>query len=447
MNWNDYKARNGFTLFNDVHASNDDWDDYEAVNDPASGKKLPNEGHASDDDWDDYEAVNDPASGKKLPNEGHASDDDWDDYEAVNDPASGKKLPNEGHASLTVWLKDNLGTPSVPTSQPIYVTETFVKNITEIYGDFTHNDDEYPTMGITIQGTPVFVECVRFPDCAVIRRRYSDEVKREHPAVGALWQEKLRQYEGKCRTSTVHPHPMNLPFLSGTDIANFDSLRLNPDDPSTFDGEHPYPVILINITAAGKLEMLGFWVTDGRAYKVDVKPVRDDSQLVKQAWQRAEKMPFFTEEAEMARRINRCVSKEWEIVLGVNRRTGGKAIKAVRSDGKKVLVRFNSETPLGLSVGGAAPHGFCFETYFDWTRMFNDLADREEQNSAPAEVDTGKISSDQGSSLSGTAGDKTSSTGVVNMKDTQDEKKVGLSTDNASPNELKHSVSRYSATA
>ena len=60
---------------------------------------LPNEARSATDGWDDYEAVNNPASGKKLPNEGHAADDDWDDYEAVNDPASGKKLPNEGHAT------------------------------------------------------------------------------------------------------------------------------------------------------------------------------------------------------------------------------------------------------------------------------------------------------------------------------------------------------------
>ena len=155
----------------------------------------PNERHSSDDASDDDEAVNDPASGKKLPNEGHASDDDWDDYEAVNDPASGKKLPNEGHATtLAGRLLESVGRHSAaPSSQPIYVTDTFVKNISEIYGEFAPHDDEYPAMGITIQGSPVFVECVRFPDCAVVRRRVTDEVKREHSAVGALWQEKLQQ--------------------------------------------------------------------------------------------------------------------------------------------------------------------------------------------------------------------------------------------------------------
>lgn len=381
MNWNEFKLLHNTLLPNEAHASDDDWDDYEAVNDPASGKKLPNEGHAAEDDWDDYEAVNDPASGKKLPNEGHASDDDWDDYEAVNDPASGKKLPNEGHATtLTGRLMESVGLSAAPTSQSIFVTENFVKNISEIYGSFSPKDDEYPAMGITIQGAPVFVECLRFPDCAVVRRRATDEVKREHPAVGAIWQEKLREHDGKCRTSTVHIHPMNFPSLSGTDISNFDSLRLNPDDPSTFDGEHPYPVVLINLTGSGKLEMLGFWVSDGRAHQVDVQPIRDDSSVVKQAWRRAKKMPFFTEEGNIARRINQRVSKDWNVELGINPRTGDKAIKALRRDGKKVLVRFNSETPLGLSVGGATPRGFCFEDYFDWTRLFDDLAGRKESS-------------------------------------------------------------------
>jgi len=352
------------------------WNDYTTQMEAC----LPNECHASDDDWDSYEAVNDPASGKKLPNEGHASDDDWDSYEAVNDPASGRKLPNEGHATtLTGRLMQSVGLTTAVAQSNIYVTETFAKNISDIYGSFSARDDEYPSMGITIQGAPIFVECIRFPDCAVVRRRVTDEVKREHPAVGSLWQDKLRQYDGKCRTSTVHIHPMNFPSLSGTDISNFDSLRRNPDDPSTFNGNHPYPVILVNLNSMGNLEMLGFWVSDGQTHRVEVEPVRDDAAIVQDAWDRAEKMPYFMAEGDIARRINRRVSKEWEVELGVNRRTGSKAIKARRSDGKKVLIRFDTDTPLGLSVGGTAPRGFCFEEYIDWTRMLNDLAQRQDR--------------------------------------------------------------------
>ncbi len=99
MRWNEYEVAAVRSLPNEVHARGDNWDDYEAVNDAASGKRLPNEGHAVDEDWADYEAVNDAASGKRLPNEGHATGERWEDFENVNDPASNKSLPNEGHAA------------------------------------------------------------------------------------------------------------------------------------------------------------------------------------------------------------------------------------------------------------------------------------------------------------------------------------------------------------
>ncbi len=309
----------------------------------------------------------------------------WNEYEMV----AGRSLPNEAHAAhLTGRFIQEMGASSLGKTGPIFVTDTFVKNISEIYGMFSHGDDEYPAMGITIQGAPVFVECNRFPNCAVVRRRCTDEVKREHPAVGALWQRKLSEYDGKCRTSTVHIHPMNLPGLSGTDIANFDSLRLNPDDPSTFEGTHPYPVILVNLAGGGNLELIGFWVSGGTANRVSVEPVSDDSEVIKKAWKRARKMPYFSREGYIVRRINQRVGKDWEVELGVHPRTGAKAIKATRNDGEKVLVRFNSETPLGLSLGGAAQGRFCFEDYFDWTRLFDDLA-RERGNNDGA--DTSRI--------------------------------------------------------
>ncbi|MBN2374487.1 hypothetical protein JXL19_11940 [bacterium] len=329
------------------------------------------------DDWDAYAVKNEQVNTQGLPNECHSMDDDWDDYEAVNDPASGKKLPNEGHARLPVRLSHNAGCSSAPTSQGIFVTDTFVKNISEIYGSFKPNDDEYPAMGITIQGAPIFVECVRFPDCAVERHRATDKVEREHPAVGELWQKMLCRYEGKCRTSTVHIHPMNLPSLSSTDISNFDSLRLNPNDPSTFDSDHPYPVILVNLDSGGKLDMKGFWVIDGTAHRVELQSIRDDAPIIKKAWRSAEKMPYFTKEGDVARRINQLVSKEWQVELGVNPKTGAKAIKAQRSDGKKALICFNSDNHLGLSFGGGAVRRFCLEEYIDWTRIFNDIVGKE----------------------------------------------------------------------
>ncbi len=365
MTTNDHPPQVETSLPDPGPVSGEEWDDYEAVNDPRSGKRLPNEGHAGDDDWDDYEVVNDPASGKRLPNEGHAADDDWDDYEAVNDPASGRRLPNEGHAGGDDW-------------ENICVTETFVRNIHDIYGTFRADDDEYPAMGITIQGAPVFVECVRFPDCAVLRRRASDEVQREHPAVASLWRDKLCQYEGKCRTSTVHIHPMNLGSLSAVDIGNFDSLRQNPDDPSTFPTFRPYPVILVNLSARGELEILGFWVDDGRAHATEVQHIADDDALLAKAWESAERVPYFSAEGEMVRRIERRVSKQWTVELGVHARTAARAIKAIRDDGTRVLVRFDRDMPLGLSAGRHVRSDFRFENYVDWTRMFDDLAVQDE---------------------------------------------------------------------
>ena len=304
-----------------------------------SGDHRLSEVHASGDSWDDFIAVNDPASGRKLPNEGHADGDSWDDFEVVNDPASGKKLPNEGHARNSY---DHFGMHHCSSSanSDIFVTESFVKNISEIYGDFKPTDDEYPTMGITIQGAPIFVECVRFPSTAVVRRRANDEVLREHPAVGALWESKLIQYKGKCRTSTVHIHPMDYPFLSPRDINNFDTLRIHPDDPSTFDREHPYPVILINLQDED-LQILGFWVMDGEARPAPIQVVQDLSPQAQEAWNNAKPMPFFSQEAGITRRIDRLISKDWNVEYGINPITGEKAIKAERIDGKRVLIHFN----------------------------------------------------------------------------------------------------------
>ena len=368
--WNQF-SRVHFQLPDEMHRSDDDdWAEFEAVNDPASGKKLPDEVHGSDDDdWAEFEAVNDPASGKKLPDEVHGSDDDdWAEFEAVNDPASGKKLPDEVHGC--VCEERDLFSSPCDLTQELYVTEQFVRNIVAIYGEFTASDDEYPAMGITIQGAPVFVECVRFPDIAVIRRKTTDEVKRTHPDVAQLWQDKLTEYGGRCRSSTVHIHPMGLDRLSSTDIRNFDGLRTNPDDPSTYPNGTPYPVILVNLNQ-GSLELLGFWVTDGRAFRVPVQAILDDSAIASNAWEKAQPLPEFTDESQAVDHINRLVSKAWKVEFGVNSKTGKKAIKAVRDDGAKVLIRFTPKTPFGLDVGEEVN----IAQFMDWTRMLNALAE------------------------------------------------------------------------
>ena len=343
---------------------------------------LPNETHGSDDDdWDSFEAINDPSSGKKLPDEVHGTDDEWDSFEAINDPASGKKLPDEVHGCVNEERAPLSSTH--PLKQEIYVTEKCISDAVEIYGDFTASDDEYPAMGIVIQGSPVFVECVRFPDSAVIRRKFTDEVKRAHPDVAQLWQSKLNEYEGRCRTSTIHIHPMGLAALSSTDVHNFDALRVNPDDPSPYPNEKPYPVVLVNLNN-GSLELLGFWVMDGAAYNVPVQAVLDSSSIVSNAWKKAQPLPFFTAEARAVSQINRLVSKAWQVEFATNTKTGEQAIKAIRDDGAKVLIRFAPETPFGLDIS----EELGVEQFVDWTRLLNTLAQSSPLPSKPADKPT-----------------------------------------------------------
>lgn len=300
--------------------------------------------------------------------------DEWAAYEAVNDPASGKKLPNEGHAVLGP-VHDNVRFGSEGEDEPIYITDSCLTDIKEIYSGFSQGDDEYPSMGISIQGAPILVACVRFPDCAVIRRPASDYVNREHPDVSAEWARVLHSYEGKCRSTTLHIHPMNHPWLSSQDVRNFDSLRANPDDPSTFPEDHPYPVVLVNLSSSGQLELCGFWIMGGQSRPTPVELVPDDDPIVIRAWEDAEPMPFFSKEAVLARRIDEMVGDEWRVEFGLNPVTEEKALRAQRTeDDSRVLLKFSDEAPLGLVSGETAELDLFLEKYVDWNGILDDLA-------------------------------------------------------------------------
>ena len=54
-------------------------------------------------------------------------------------------------------------------------------------------------MGVTIEGTAIFVECKEYPREAIVRRSTTDEVRGDHPLVKKLWNETLVHYKGKCR--------------------------------------------------------------------------------------------------------------------------------------------------------------------------------------------------------------------------------------------------------
>ncbi len=304
---------------------------------------------------------------------GGGQDDPWADYEAVNDPASGKKLPNEGHAHPA----------------PIFVTDGFVHDVAEIYGRFTPQDNEYPSMGITIQGAAIFVECLRFPAEAVIRHPASDQVLRDRPDVAARWRGKLIEHEGRCRSSTVHIHPMNQPHLSAVDIANFDALRRNPDDPSTFGTHASYPVILVNLLETGRFELLGFWVDEAGARQTEVRQISDEADLVRKAWRRAVPMPYFSNEGALVRRVNGLCGKAWRVELGVHAASGEMALRARRTDGRCLLLRFDAtRAPFGIaSDPDHTP--IPLEHYVDWTRLFEDHAtDPDPALSNPSTVET-----------------------------------------------------------
>jgi hypothetical protein len=152
-------------------------------------------------------------------------------------------------------------------------------------------------------------------------------------------------------------------------------------------------------------------------------------------------MPFFSREADIARRINRCVGNDWHVTLGVNPRTGGKALKAVHNDGRRVLVRFSSETPLGLSIGGAAPIGFCFQQYVDWSRMFNDLADSDRRRDHAPDADrTRSPYPPQQSSVSGTTESETPTAGDEGEDGSPSEEDTEVPTVNVSRTGYKHAL-------
>lgn len=362
--WTEYREVNdpgsGKKLPNEGHAA-DEWDSYATVNDPASGKQVPNEGHAADE-WDSYATVNDPASGKQVPNEGHAADE-WDSYATVNDPASGKQIPNEGHAAQ---LRKRF-------EPPLLLTDTFVQQTEEIYAGFVPTDLEYPALGVTIAGAPVFVECLRYPDAAIVRRQFTDEVRGDHPELTALWNATLVRHTGKCRYCSVHIHPMDLSNPSSVDITNYERVRTDTRAPNTFGPDEPFPFILINLHD-GALQLLGFVVENGACRAVPVERVRDDDPRVTAAWDRAMPLPYFRAEAKIADYIREHLSPVWSVRFGTKPGEERTAVLAEHQDGRRLIVRFDPFGVLGLGHALLESRDVLIEKYIDWGRLFTDLA-------------------------------------------------------------------------
>ncbi len=255
--------------------------------------------------------------------------------------------------------------------QPLILTESFVEDINSIYGDFTSNDNEYPAMGITIANSPVFVECAKFEESSITRAYATDKVNKNTSGNKKIWNEKLVEFDGKCRLSTVHVHPMNLNQLSSIDISNFDSLRTSHDEPTTYETNMPYPVILINLLNSGKLEILGFWIMDGKSFPTKTKIVSDNSAVVAEALKNAPQLPYFSEAYKAVQKINKMVSKDWVIELGYNQRSNTNAIKA--SNGKEQLIIKFNQSLFGIEIDN-------LHKYVDWTRLLNDKVSLKKNN-------------------------------------------------------------------
>lgn len=267
---------------------------------------------------------------------------------------------------------------------PILVTDTFVQQVEDIYKEFTPQDHEYPTLGVVIQGAPIFIRCVRIPDVAIDRHQVTDYMRMDHPEAQRVWKQQLISHGGKVRFSTTHIHPMNLPALSGYDKQQFEAVRTAPNTLNPYESDHPMPVILINLNE-GALELLGFWVYHAKAIKVEVVQLPDNDERVVEAFERAEALPFFSTEARIAESANNSVRKGWTVEMGCHRRTGQKVLRAVRVDGAKVMLRFAPGVPFGLTDTQIEAGKVSLASYVDWSRLLDDLA-RLQQAGIPADV-------------------------------------------------------------
>lgn len=263
-----------------------------------------------------------------------------------------------------------------PQSQmpPILVTDTFSQQVDEIYGAFTPQDDEYPTLGVVIEGTSTFIRCIRMPDVAIERHQTTDFMQMDHPDAQRVWKQQLVAHGGKVRFSTTHIHPMNLPRLSGYDERQFENVRTAPNSLNPHEGNHPIPVILINLKN-GALELLGFWVQNAQSTPVPVIQIPDNDERVVQAFERAKTLAYFSAEARIAEIANASVRKSWAVDMACHKRTGQKVLRATRTDGAKVMMKFTAGAPFGMTHDAIESGKVTMAAYIDWSRLLDDLAD------------------------------------------------------------------------
>ncbi len=249
--------------------------------------------------------------------------------------------------------------------KPIYCTLHFKEDIERIYGDISRNDNEASAYGHVIAGSAVFYKCEKLPEYMMVRNRSHVSTRMDTAEVRKMFVDELKLTGGRNRHVSVHDHPMNFPQLSGCDVRTYEHCRTSETEPSPLGVNNPYPVVLINLSANEILELLGFWVIDGVAYRTKINIIPDDSEVVAEAWKNAPQLAYFSPEAELARNISRILPKGWNVVLGENPSTNQKALLVTNPDGLNKNILFSHDFPLGLELDD-------MWKYVDWPRLFAD---------------------------------------------------------------------------
>ena len=256
--------------------------------------------------------------------------------------------------------------------RPIHVTNQFCSDIKLIYGNFISTDLEYPAMGVTIEGTAIFVECKKYPRNAIIRRSTTDEVRGDHPLVKKLWNETLVHYKGKCRYSSVHIHPMDFPNLSFVDIDNYENVRNDRNAPNSLPPGSPFPVILINLHK-GKLKLIGFWVYEGNSYRTKIRILNDNNPYLQRAWDNANPLSFFSQEMKCFNTIKNSLSDDWKIIFGEKNNGLEKAILVKGPNNGKLKIEFNNKKFGGLDHPLINEDKVRISRYIQWEKLFSDM--------------------------------------------------------------------------
>lgn len=285
--------------------------------------------------------------------------------------APGAKAPGAQNPPVdSAGTKSNMKDWHDIVTRPIFVTNQFRQDVARIFGRMSRSDKELSALAMVIEGSPIYYQCVNYPDDVMSRNFCTVDVNvNDDPRVVSLFREKLTQTEGRCRVAPVHIHPMNYPQLSATDISTYETFRKSATEPTPLGHGNPYPVILINLKESYTTELLGFWVMEGKMFATRVQTIEDDSPIVKNAWRTAKPVAYFSEEAALARRIDKAAGPDWNVRLGVSQKTGGKALLVNGKMGRTVIPLQEGRF-IDIEVED-------IESHLDWNALFTNFIEKE----------------------------------------------------------------------